>query len=137
MIGSSRSVFCWYCAEWDAAEVIAPRPVTLRAMELLGGDGYLWSLRMFEPLIKRTIGTSVYDDTRRMEDTVRDSRLAWTIVRPSILLDLVRHRRDDGVELAGTVQGDGCDAMPRVVQQCLELWWLRRHSRSFAEMAWG
>jgi nucleoside-diphosphate-sugar epimerase len=47
-----------------------------------------WSLRMFEPIIKRTIGKTVYEDTRRMEDRVRDSGLDWTIVRPAILFDL-------------------------------------------------
>jgi nucleoside-diphosphate-sugar epimerase len=46
------------------------------------------SLRMFEPIIRRTIGKTVYEDTRRMEDIVRDSGLDWTIVRPAILFDL-------------------------------------------------
>lgn len=46
------------------------------------------SLRVFEPIITRTIGKSTYDDQRRMEDVVRDSGLDWTIVRPSGLFDL-------------------------------------------------
>ena len=46
------------------------------------------SLRLFEPIITRTIGKSTYDDQRRMEDIVRDSGLDWTIVRPSGLFDL-------------------------------------------------
>jgi uncharacterized protein YbjT (DUF2867 family) len=46
------------------------------------------SLRLFEPIITRTIGKSTYDDQRRMEDIVRDSDLDWTIVRPSGLFDL-------------------------------------------------
>jgi putative NADH-flavin reductase len=46
------------------------------------------SLRMFEPIIKRSFGKTVYEDTRRMEDIVRDSGLDWTIVRPAILFDL-------------------------------------------------
>ena len=45
-------------------------------------------LRVFEPIISRTIGKTVYDDLRRMESIVRDSDLDWTIVRPSILIDL-------------------------------------------------
>jgi hypothetical protein len=45
-------------------------------------------LRVFEPIISRTIGKTVYDDLRRMESIVRDSDLDWTIVRPSILFDL-------------------------------------------------
>jgi uncharacterized protein YbjT (DUF2867 family) len=46
------------------------------------------SLRLFEPIITRTIGKTTYDDQRRMEDIVRDSGLDWTIVRPSGLFDL-------------------------------------------------
>lgn len=46
------------------------------------------SLRLFEPIITRTIGKSTYDDQRRMEDIVRNSGLDWTIVRPSGLFDL-------------------------------------------------
>ena len=45
-------------------------------------------LRLFEPIIIRTIGKTVYDDIRRMEALVRDSGLDWTIVRPSGLFDL-------------------------------------------------
>jgi nucleoside-diphosphate-sugar epimerase len=46
------------------------------------------SLRLFEPVITRTIGKTTYDDQRRMEDIVRASGLDWTIVRPSGLFDL-------------------------------------------------
>jgi uncharacterized protein YbjT (DUF2867 family) len=46
------------------------------------------SLRLFEPIITRTIGKPTYDDQRRMETIVRDSGLDWTIVRPSGLFDL-------------------------------------------------
>jgi uncharacterized protein YbjT (DUF2867 family) len=46
------------------------------------------SLRVFEPIITRTIGKSTYDDQRRMEAIVRDSGLDWTVVRPSGLFDL-------------------------------------------------
>ena len=35
-------------------------------------------------------------------------------------LDLVGHRRDDGVELVGAVQRDGGDRTGRRVQQCFE-----------------
>ncbi len=44
-------------------------------------------LRIFGPVIGRTIGKTVYDDLRRMEDVVSDSDLDWTIVRPSTLFD--------------------------------------------------
>jgi uncharacterized protein YbjT (DUF2867 family) len=46
------------------------------------------ALRIFEPIITRTIGKTVYDDIRRMEKIVCGSALAWTIVRPSGLFDL-------------------------------------------------
>jgi nucleoside-diphosphate-sugar epimerase len=45
-------------------------------------------LRLFEPIITRTIGKTVYDDIRRMDALVRESGLDWTIVRPSGLFDL-------------------------------------------------
>jgi putative NADH-flavin reductase len=47
-----------------------------------------FALRLFEPVITKTIGKTVYDDIRRMEVIVRDSGLDWTIVRPSGLFDL-------------------------------------------------
>lgn len=47
-----------------------------------------FALRIFEPIITRTIGKSTYDDQRRMEAIVRDSGLDWTIVHPSGLFDL-------------------------------------------------
>jgi uncharacterized protein YbjT (DUF2867 family) len=46
------------------------------------------ALRLFEPIIKRTIGKTVYEDMRRMESIVHASALDWTIVRPSGLFDL-------------------------------------------------
>ena len=46
------------------------------------------ALRVFEPIITRTIGKTVYDDMREMEKIVRGSALDWTIVRPSGLFDL-------------------------------------------------
>jgi uncharacterized protein YbjT (DUF2867 family) len=46
------------------------------------------ALRLFEPVITRTIGKTTYDDQRRMEHIVRWSGLDWTVVRPSGLFDL-------------------------------------------------
>jgi nucleoside-diphosphate-sugar epimerase len=46
------------------------------------------TLRLFEPIVARVIGKTVYDDIRRMEALVRGSGLDWTIVRPSGLFDL-------------------------------------------------
>jgi uncharacterized protein YbjT (DUF2867 family) len=47
-----------------------------------------FALRIFEPILTRTIGKTTYDDQRRMEAIVRDSELHWTIVHPSGLFDL-------------------------------------------------
>jgi uncharacterized protein YbjT (DUF2867 family) len=47
-----------------------------------------FALRIFEPVITRTIGRTTYDDQRRMEDVVRASGLDWSVVRPSGLFDL-------------------------------------------------
>jgi uncharacterized protein YbjT (DUF2867 family) len=47
-----------------------------------------FALRIFEPVITRTIGKTTYDDQRRMEEIIRASGLDWTIVRPSGLFDL-------------------------------------------------
>jgi uncharacterized protein YbjT (DUF2867 family) len=47
-----------------------------------------FALKVFEPVITRTIGKTTYDDQRRMEEIVRSSGLAWTVVRPSGLFDL-------------------------------------------------
>jgi len=53
-----------------------------------GRTGAPFALRVFEPVITKTIGKTVYDDIRRMESVVRGSGLDWTIVRPSGLFDL-------------------------------------------------
>ncbi len=45
-------------------------------------------MRVFEPIISRTLGKTVYDDLRRTEGLIREGDLDWTIVRPSILFDL-------------------------------------------------
>lgn len=50
--------------------------------------GAPFALRLLEPVITRTIGKTVYDDMRRMEDIVGGSGLDWTLVRPSGLFDL-------------------------------------------------
>lgn len=45
-------------------------------------------VRLVDPVIRTTIGKTVYDDMRRMESIVCGSGLDWTIVRPSGLFDL-------------------------------------------------
>src|SRR6202158_4987426 len=53
-----------------------------------GRTGAPFALRLFEPIVTKTIGKTIYDDIRLMESVVRDSDLDWTIVRPSGLFDL-------------------------------------------------
>lgn len=45
------------------------------------------ALKLIEPILSRTIGKTVYDDLRRMEEIVADSELDWTVVRPSTLFN--------------------------------------------------
>jgi len=47
----------------------------------------LFFRKVVEPAIARTIGRTVYEDMRRMEEIVRDSDHAWTVVRPAGLFD--------------------------------------------------
>jgi nucleoside-diphosphate-sugar epimerase len=49
--------------------------------------GFLLNVVM-QPLVTATIGRTTYVDMRRMEEAIRRSDLAWTIVRPSGLFDL-------------------------------------------------
>jgi uncharacterized protein YbjT (DUF2867 family) len=50
------------------------------------GEGFFFR-RVLEPAIMRTIGRTVYADMRRMEEIVRDSDHAWTVLRPAGLFD--------------------------------------------------
>jgi putative NADH-flavin reductase len=43
--------------------------------------------KVMQPYVVKRLGRTVYDDMRRMEDLVRNSDLAWTIVRPSGLFE--------------------------------------------------
>ncbi|WP_405583206.1 NAD(P)-dependent oxidoreductase [Streptomyces sp. NBC_01190] len=43
--------------------------------------------KVLEPFIARTMGRTVYEDMRRMEEIVRDSDHAWTVIRPAGLFD--------------------------------------------------
>ncbi|OBK49694.1 NAD(P)-dependent oxidoreductase [Mycobacterium sp. 1081908.1] len=77
-------------------------------------------LRLFEPIIARTIGKTVYQDIRRMETLVRESRLDWTIVRPSGLFDLPRVTNYVAGELepvgAFTARADLADYLVQLAQ---------------------
>ncbi|RPE46220.1 putative NADH-flavin reductase [Streptomyces sp. Ag109_O5-1] len=47
----------------------------------------LFFRKVLEPFIARTMGRTVYDDMRRMEEIVRESDHEWTVVRPAGLFD--------------------------------------------------
>lgn len=51
-------------------------------------DGGFLLNRVLQPIVTRTIGKTTYADMRHMEELIRASDLAWTIVRPSGLFDL-------------------------------------------------
>jgi uncharacterized protein YbjT (DUF2867 family) len=70
------------CAVWRLVVVSSTGAFPTRRSQIP------FALRIFEPIITRTIGKTVYDDIRRMETIVRDSAVDWTIVRPSGLFDL-------------------------------------------------
>jgi len=52
-----------------------------------GRTGGLVFDKVVQPLVVNTIGRTLYDDMRRLEEIVSGSELAWTIVRPSGLFD--------------------------------------------------
>jgi uncharacterized protein YbjT (DUF2867 family) len=65
-----------------------------------------------QPYVVNKLGKTVYDDMRRLEATVSDSDLAWTIVRPSglfeapavsdysVAVDHIGHRFTSRIDLA-------------------------------------
>lgn len=50
-------------------------------------DGALLGRLVLHPLLRHLIGRTLYDDMQRMEDTVRQSSLDWTIIRPGGLFN--------------------------------------------------
>ncbi|MEU2624014.1 NAD(P)H-binding protein [Streptomyces sp. NPDC007157] len=50
------------------------------------GETFLFR-KVVEPSIARTVGRTVYEDMRRMEEIVRDGDHRWTVVRPAGLFD--------------------------------------------------
>jgi uncharacterized protein YbjT (DUF2867 family) len=43
--------------------------------------------RVVQPFVVNVLGKTVYEDMRRMEELIRNSKVDWTIVRPSGLFD--------------------------------------------------
>lgn len=74
-----------------------------------------------QPYVVKVLGRTLYDDMRRMEAIVRQSDLAWTIVRPSglfeapevspyaIALDHIRHRFTSRTDLADALLRQATD----------------------------
>jgi putative NADH-flavin reductase len=60
------------------SSAVAPHP------EPLGG--FIFE-KIMQPYVVNKLGRTLYEDMRRMEATVADSDLAWTIVRPSGLFE--------------------------------------------------
>ena len=92
---STRSIDTYSVGVRNIVE--AMRATGVRSLALVSSTGAYhypnrkdtpFALRIFEPVITRTIGKTTYDDQRRMEEIVRASGLDWTIVRPSGLFDL-------------------------------------------------
>ncbi|GAA2063635.1 SDR family oxidoreductase [Streptomyces albiaxialis] len=71
--------------------------------------------KVLEPLIAGTLGRTVYEDMRRMEEIVRRSDHAWTVIRPAGLFDTddVSDYRVATARLPGrfTSRADLADAM--------------------------
>lgn len=59
---------------------------TTVAKEQAPGESLLWR-KVVIPLLRNTLGRTLYDDMQRMEEIVRSSGLDWTIVRPAGLFD--------------------------------------------------
>lgn len=59
---------------------------TTVAKEEAPGESLFWR-KVVIPLLRNTLGRTLYDDIQRMEEIVRTSGLDWTIVRPAGLFD--------------------------------------------------
>ncbi|MFJ3798918.1 NAD(P)-dependent oxidoreductase [Streptomyces sp. NPDC090088] len=87
--------------------------------------------KVLEPLIARTMGRTVYEDMRRMEEIVRDSEHEWTVLRPAGLFDTdaVSDYRTATSRLPGrfTSRADLADALLRTATD-------GRHVRAFVDV---
>lgn len=59
---------------------------TTVATEEAPGESLFWR-KVVIPLLRNTLGRTLYDDMQRMEEIVQSSSLDWTIVRPGGLFD--------------------------------------------------
>lgn len=60
---------------------------TTVATEDAPSDSLLWR-KVFRPLLRNSLGRTLYDDMERMERIVQGTDLVWTVVRPGGLFDL-------------------------------------------------
>jgi uncharacterized protein YbjT (DUF2867 family) len=77
--------------------------------------------KIMQPYVVNKLGKTVYDDMRRMEATVSESDLAWTIVRPSglfeaaaaseygVAVDYIGHRFTARIDLADCLLREALD----------------------------
>lgn len=59
---------------------------TTVAPEQAPGESLFWRKAVI-PLMRNTVGRTLYDDMQRMEEIVQSSSLDWTVVRPAGLFD--------------------------------------------------
>jgi putative NADH-flavin reductase len=60
------------------------------------GESLFWRKALI-PLLRRTVGRTLYDDMQRMEALVMQSAMEWTIVRPGGLFNTAEPTADYGV----------------------------------------
>ena len=100
------------------------RLVVLSSGAVTGEDeptgGFVFN-RVLQPYVMNTLGRTVYDDMRRMEELVSTSEPDWTILRPSGLYDLPEVSDYSLTEERGpgrfTARIDLADAMLRQVDE--------------------
>jgi putative NADH-flavin reductase len=66
---------------------------TTVATEEAPGESLFWR-KVVIPVLRNTVGRTLYDDMTRMEDIVRSSGLDWTVVRPAGLFDAAEPTAD-------------------------------------------
>ena len=93
-LGPRRSDAAGICSEGTASVIRAMQTAGARRLIVVSaggafideGDGF-FSRRIVKPLIVQRLFRDTFADLRVMEGEVRTSRLDWTIVRPTRLLD--------------------------------------------------
>lgn len=95
------------------------------------GESWFWRKTLI-PFLRHVIGRTLYDDMQRMETTVEQSDLDWTIVRPGGLFNTADPTSDYKVS-AGRLAGrmtSRADLAETLILEAVE----RRHPRSAIEI---